>query len=1174
MNSAFNSREIPKTKEEFSNFFNNDLWEQTNRIVLDTIENVQNNVSFFSASKIIDRAMQKAEGELSIDVLSHRYFKSLLEFHFENAHNYIQVGNSGQITTPEMWRAENELLRMGGEEVPDHILDEDLVDSYVGRRIWIPERDLPKEFAEKYRAFDPDPEGTGKRMLEMRQVVSFAKENGYDVFGVDLAWNREGASHLSNDFCGSVDEFIYAIEESQEKGENWFEKPTLFFGESWNSEQQKKLKELAKDSGQDVVFTGRIGISDEQTKAVEECVFSKKRASIIEGTAGAGKSFTMKTVYEAYRDSGYDVMGTALGWSAAKVLSGSTGMPSKNCRALKGLLMAIENSKAAGTDFFVRPTVIIVDEAGMVGTKQMHQLFQLTRSSKQPVKIILTGDSLQVAPVEAGNALEALVDKYGSVRIDTIRRQKQESHRIAVKRFSQRRSGEAIYPFLQQECVKWATNKENLFYQVVQNFLSYRVAHPENKALILAYTNDDVNELNRMIRDAYKKSGLIAADEVELEVTDSRKVWRAGFSIGDEVCLRSNDPSLPVYEIPTDPNASTFDSEEWTYKNVGVFNRNSGRIVDIKRAISPAGSYDFTIDLEGEEPGRVIINSKTFKADKKRGLPMVHNFATTIYGSQGMTVPKTFMIDHQMLNFRLSYVGMSRHTNSVEIYINETDMHHRLDRKMNKSVKVPKDWPKNKELPTQLGIYSRKQMLTAVAERWRAPADNLTAWLYDRRSKLEKVKDSRLENEAMSIVKMGSPNDPITDWKEYNQRYPLVDLERIFELPTPIGNSAFVRPSDAHDHRASLPSFESALLTDEKPLGVQDSVNSVRLPPKEEESDGLLLKAANWLRRVSGEAPVKIASQQEFNEKARLKVEQQEKQKIEERKSVPQFDPSEFDENNTDWVPKFDKPNAPFKPLTTQELIEEKNKELTISEKIGQFFGSSVPRPKGLHDLPMLPLPDLVGCVRDDTIVFQNVPQSLNADGSFKADPSKDFMTLPQTKLWWDIGLGGEPRVLARNTSGEVVARYSLDGKCVVGDGEPPLAYAPNPDHTTAIQIVPGPKEWFLLQEMYAEKFKETPEKVPHLIWAAQDMDWELASKFFKKKKIVIVRSKTDDSQIAWAQDLHRELKERWNLNVFVNPPLPIEDLENEAKNNQVNALESTEENKVPTGRFSKVKGP
>ena len=1086
----------PRTREDFIGMFGANLVLQAERIVNDAIVNITRSRAYFRDRVIIQEAQRLAEQEVPEKTLGLPHFKTLLEKSFE-AIPMVALDTRGTLTTPDMMAKESNMLALAGEQTPVHVLPESTVDEALAGRCWVTATSLPTDFLSQLRQRYPRASGTE---VEVRVVVACAKALGYEVYGAGLTWNRPHATGLSAADIGSPEEFLEAIQSEEGGPAAWFLKPVLFLCDDWQAPAATRLAQVLTASPHPVITAQRTGISDEQVDAVIAATLLDRRVSVIEGTAGAGKSFTMKSVCESYMARGYDVMGAALGWSAAKVLSGSTGLPEKSCRAMEGFLNGMRRTRHSGAQFFSRPTVIIVDEAGMVGTRHMHDLLEMTYASVHPVKIVLTGDSLQVSPVEAGNALEAIIEFYGTTRIDTIRRQRQASHRLAVRRFSQQRSGEALYPFVHQESIRWSADRDALFNKVVRDFVSYRLAFPDKKALVLALKNDDVVELNKRIREIYKKAGFIEASEVSLEVTDGRSAWRAGFAVGDEVVLRANDQNLPTYHIPAPGDGDTLDERTWVFKTTGVFNRNAGRIVGIRRSSQPAGSYDFVIDLEGDDRSRVLVNSQSFRHENRSGMPMVHNFATTIYASQGMTVPKTLIIDSERMNFRLAYVGMSRHTDSVDIYLDETELHLRLDRMMGKSPSRPIQNQDPKNIGVELGRYSRAEMLQTVAATWGRDAENLTATIFARRAKGIAKHRPNASVENLAQVRQGSVDDPVMDFiPSINVAYPEVDIESILRLPDPISETDFERPSDVEENRAAVPTHIS-------PVRLTATLEPSVLTARSVEGDTVFARAVGWLKRLSPHP--------------------------EESAVAPEKLPGAL-------AAGHHKPTAAFQGAPPQQPAPP-----SLARQALGFMASLTPKPRGIANMPLMPSRPLLGGVGPDGgLRFDNVPQTSPPEGSEIPGPSETFLASASSRVWWDIGRYGEPRVLARAPSGEVVARYALDGRCVVGPGYPPIAYAVQPSDQTPIHIVPGPREWFLLQELYREKYKDQPGAAPHVVWGARDVDWKSVAAGMRGRKVVVIRSRHDQGQVPWARDLAQELGQRWGVEVTIAPRLAPEDL-------------------------------
>lgn len=863
------------------------------------------------------------------------------------------------------------------------------------------------------------------------------------------------------------------------------------------------------------------GISKEQSDAVIAACSSPKRVTVIEGAAGAGKSFTMEAVKETYMEMGYSVMGTALGWAAAKVLGESAKLEDENCKAIEGLTRSWLEARKNGIDPFNGPTLLIVDEAGMVGTKHMALILEETKRSRYPVKVVLTGDSLQVVPVAAGNALQMIIKFEGTTRIDTIRRQHQFSHRSAVRRFSQLHSGQALNTFLQQECVHWCKDKDMLLNMVLRNYVSYRLAYPDKKALVLTLSNKDVLELNFRIRAAYKKLGLIGGDDVRLTVNNGIEAFETDFSVGDEVLLRANDKNMIVYDI--DPSKNPLKEHTWKAKRLGVFNRNSGRIVAMRRSKDPIGSYDFVIDLAGDNPGRVIINSDKFRSPDKPGMPMIHNYAGTIYGSQGQTVAQVFLIDSPRMEFRLAYVGMSRHKENVDIYLDETELHRRLDNAVGKRqslesrLQMEKSGKSLEDAKVDLGRYTRSEMLRAVALCWGKHSANLTATVfeYDRRHGLAQMQK---DVERLAKVEAPKPKETVVDYlQEFNVPYPLVDIEKILELPDPIGESELVRPSDREENKSRYGASEMPVDAQGTPLPMPARAAPLRhtvgtLPTEKEET--FLGRAFDWLLSTKKPAAVQAPAP-----KPALRLQDpvsafDDLEGVEPEKE----DPSLLEKLNA-WLNPKPKVKIPYVANTKpcgKVVFPEPDKEI---EKALRLDGVLDPRPHYID--------------------FDGVPTVANVEGG----PSNEWIAQQKEKMW-TVGKYGEPRILACDAHSNVVARYRLDGTCVVGEGQPPICVNRHGSPTSPVYIVAGAKEWLWLRQTMEEKHAEDPSKIPHIIWGAKDVDWKyIASSLKSSERVVVVRTKADDRQIPWAVSLQKMLKERHRIDSVISPKVPDEAL-------------------------------
>ncbi|MEP2608183.1 MAG: MobF family relaxase, partial [Cyclobacteriaceae bacterium] len=161
-----------------------------------------------------------------------------------------------------------------------------------------------------------------------------------------------------------------------------------------------------------------IQLSEEQIEGIWS-VCGQTSLAILQGSAGAGKSASMKCVREVYERSGFKVLGGAVAKLAADNLNRETGITSHT-------VAKILSDLDAGRFEFNEKVVLIVDEAGQLGVSQLARL--LAEAEKASSKIVLVGEDKQLDSIQQGGSLRYLSrsDIIGASRVETIRRQREE----------------------------------------------------------------------------------------------------------------------------------------------------------------------------------------------------------------------------------------------------------------------------------------------------------------------------------------------------------------------------------------------------------------------------------------------------------------------------------------------------------------------------------------------------------------------------------------------------------------------------------------------------------------------------------------------------------------------------------------------------------------------------
>ncbi|MBP2562409.1 Ti-type conjugative transfer relaxase TraA [Neorhizobium galegae] len=162
-------------------------------------------------------------------------------------------------------------------------------------------------------------------------------------------------------------------------------------------------------------------LSDEQKAAIERIAGPARIAAVV-GRAGAGKTTMMKAAREAWELAGYRVVGGALAGKAAEGLEKEAGIQSRT-------LASWELRWSRGRDVLDDKTIFVMDEAGMVASKQMAGFVDAV--VRAGAKIVLVGDAEQLQPIDAGAAFRAIVDRIGYAELETIYRQREDWMRKA-----------------------------------------------------------------------------------------------------------------------------------------------------------------------------------------------------------------------------------------------------------------------------------------------------------------------------------------------------------------------------------------------------------------------------------------------------------------------------------------------------------------------------------------------------------------------------------------------------------------------------------------------------------------------------------------------------------------------------------------------------------------------
>ncbi|MGE0284400.1 MAG: AAA family ATPase, partial [Rhizobiaceae bacterium] len=364
---------------------------------------------------------------------------------------------------------------------------------------------------------------------------------------------------------------------------------------------------------QDGRLQDRFGgsLSDEQRAALRHILGDRQFACVV-GLAGSGKSTMLETARHAWHQQGIRVHGAALSGKAADGLKNASGIESRT-------LASLETSWKNGYEPIARGDVLVIDEAGMVGTTQMMRVAD--KLQKVGAKLVLVGDPGQLQPIEAGTPFRDLIECHGAARLSEIHRQKEAWQRDASRDLAEGRTQDAMNAYDADGSVRRIANRDKALAALLEDYLGDReTGGPSSTQLAFAHRRRDVFALNQAIRLALRSSAGAESETIFTTETGPR-----AFGAGDRIVFTRND------------------------KELGVKNGMLGTV----ETIHP---NEITVRLDGDcsASRRVTFDPRTYRQ-------FDHGYAVTIHKSQGATVDRSYVLASSTMDASLTYVALTRH---------------------------------------------------------------------------------------------------------------------------------------------------------------------------------------------------------------------------------------------------------------------------------------------------------------------------------------------------------------------------------------------------------------------------------------------------------------------------------------------------------------------------------
>jgi conjugative relaxase-like TrwC/TraI family protein len=366
---------------------------------------------------------------------------------------------------------------------------------------------------------------------------------------------------------------------------------------------------------------------DQQAMARDLCQGGAGVALVV-GRAGTGKTFALGIARHAWQLDGYRLLAAAPTGIATLSLQSEGFEEVATCDRLLGDL-------DRGQEQLDARTVLVVDEAGMLGSRKLARLLEYAQ--QEQAKVVLVGDDRQLAAIDAGGGFRALRLRLGASELTENRRQHQAWEREALDFIRSGLVDEAVAAYQAHDRVVAADSKPAATLALLQDWWTafQQADHdPTQEVVVLAARRAEVDRLNTACQELLAAQGRLGSDRLLVE--DLK------LAIGDRVVCGKNAIS-----------------------ELGVANGSRGTVT----ALDPE-ARTLTIRLDGHDD-RTITLPRSYldgrgRGERNRRVDLA--YATTGHRAQGLTRGRALVRLTGTEDVNWLYVQLSRARQDTRLY--------------------------------------------------------------------------------------------------------------------------------------------------------------------------------------------------------------------------------------------------------------------------------------------------------------------------------------------------------------------------------------------------------------------------------------------------------------------------------------------------------------------------
>jgi conjugative relaxase-like TrwC/TraI family protein len=369
------------------------------------------------------------------------------------------------------------------------------------------------------------------------------------------------------------------------------------------------------------------GGADQQAMVRDLCQGGQGVALVV-GRAGTGKTFALGIARHAWQLDGYRLLATAPTGIATMSLQGEGFEEVATCDRLLGDL-------DCGREQLDARTVLVVDEAGMLGSRKLTRL--LDHAEQAQAKVVLVGDDRQLAAIDAGGGFRALRLRLGASELTENRRQQQAWEREALELVRSGLVEEAVTAYQAHDRVVAADSKPAATLALLRDWwATFQQAEqdPAQEVVVLAARRTEVDRLNSLCQELLAARGRLGFERLQVE---DRQL-----AVGDRVVCGHN-----------------------AIGELGVANGSRGVVTSLD-----PDARTLTIRLDGAEDREVTLPRSYLdgrgRGERNRRVDLA--YATTGHRAQGLTRGRALVRLTGSEDVNWLYVQLSRARQDTRLY--------------------------------------------------------------------------------------------------------------------------------------------------------------------------------------------------------------------------------------------------------------------------------------------------------------------------------------------------------------------------------------------------------------------------------------------------------------------------------------------------------------------------